>query len=250
MSARPSSTPLYAEMELALAAEVAEGVLPTGAQLPPENRLSERFGVSRTTVRKAIENLVARRLVEIRRGRGTFVTEPRITQDLTELTGFVEDMQTLGLEPSARLLDQRMLPADATVAGRLALPIGSLVMRFQRVRLADGRPISFDETYLPREIGEKIATHNLDDEPIFALLEQRYQMPLTEAEYRMEAAVASPTVAEALQAVEGAPVFLIERTSYTNDHRPIDFERLYYRGDKISFVTRLARKPAVSPAKA
>src|SRR6201996_9417184 len=109
----------------------------------------ERFKVSRTTVRKAIQNLIERGLVEIRRGKGTFVTRPKITQELTQLTGFVEDMQALGREPTARVLDRRMVTADAAVAKQLELSEGDDVVRIQRVRMADGVPLSFDETYLP-----------------------------------------------------------------------------------------------------
>ncbi|MBD7989707.1 MULTISPECIES: GntR family transcriptional regulator [Ochrobactrum] len=243
MSSEYDRSPLYAKLEAALTSDILTGVLPLGAQLPPEDRLIERFNVSRTTVRKAIENLVARGLVEIRRGKGTFVAPPKITQELTELTGFVEDMQALGRSPTAKLLDKRLVPADADVARQLAVPPGSLVMRIQRVRLADGVTMSFDETYLPREIGEKVITHDLDAEPIFSLLEDKYALPLTEAEYRLEAVTATPDVAHALAVDCDSAVFLIERTSYTEGHRPIDYERLHYRGDLIRFVTRLARRP-------
>lgn len=235
--------PLYAKVEAALAADISAGILPPDSQLPPEEGLIERFGVSRTTVRKAIENLVTRGLVEIRRGKGTFVAQPKVTQELTELTGFVEDMQALGRTPTARLLDKQVVPADADVARQLAVPLGSLVMRIQRVRLADGIAMSFDETYLPREIGEKVVTHDLDAEPIFSLLEDKYDLPLTEAEYRLEAVTATPEVARALVIDPGDAVFLIERTSYSTDHRPVDYEKLHYRGDQIRFVTRLARRP-------
>ncbi len=238
----PDHRPLYAKIEAALATDISDGILPPGSQLPPEDRLIERFSASRTTVRKAIENLVLRGQVEIRRGKGTFVTQPRISQELTELTGFVEDMQALGRTPTARLLDKQIVPADAAVARQLAVPPGSLVMRIQRVRLADGVAMSFDETYLPREIGEKIVTHDLDAEPIFSLLEGKYDLPLTEAEYRLEAVTATPGVAQALAIDSGSAVFLIERTSYTEGHRPIDYEKLHYRGDLISFVTRLVRR--------
>ena len=117
------------------------------------------------------------------------------------------------------------------------------VVRIQRVRLADGEPVSFDETYLPREIGEKVVTNDLEVEPIFSLLEQKYDIPLVEAEYRLEAVSAEPLVAEALGVDTGSPLFLIERTSYCAGSRPIDYEKLYYRGDMIRFVTRLARRP-------
>jgi GntR family transcriptional regulator len=128
--------------------------------LPPEDGLIERFKVSRTTVRKAIQNLVERGLVEVRRGKGTFVTQPNITQELTELTGFVEDMQALGRPPTARLPDKGIVAADEAVAHHLALAPGTLVVRLQRVRLADGVAMSFDETYLLRNLGEKVAEND------------------------------------------------------------------------------------------
>ncbi len=237
--------PLYARVETALAAEIAAGSLPPGSQLPPEDRLVERFAVSRTTVRKAVEHLVARGLVEIRRGKGTFVTEPKLTQALTGLSGFVEDMVALGRHPTARLLDKRPVPAGETVARQLGVPQGTQVYRIERVRLADGVAMSFDETYLPLDIGEKVASNDLEAEPIFDLLELRYDLPLVEAQYQLEAVTADERVAGALGVEPGSPIFLIERTSYTAGQRPVDYEKLYYRGDLIRFSTRLSRLPRI-----
>jgi GntR family transcriptional regulator len=237
-----SSAPLYARVEDVLASDIAEGTLSPGIRLPAEQSLIERFAVSRTTIRQAIQNLIRRGLIEIRRGTGTFVAQPKISQELTELTGFVEDMQALGRQASARLLDQQVVPANESVARQLALAVGTLVVRIQRVRLADKIPLSFDETYLPREIGEKIVENDLEAEPIFSLLEQKYNTPLVEAEYRLEAVSADAAVARALGISIGSPVFLIERTSYSTGQRPIDHEKLYYRGDQIRFVTRLSRR--------
>ena len=244
-----SRSPLYERVESVLAGDIADGSLPPGTQLPSEDGLVDRFKVSRTTVRKAIQNLVENGLVEVRRGKGTFVTQPTITQELTELTeltGFVEDMQAAGRTPTARLLDKRIVAADEAVARHLALPPGALVVRLQRVRLADGVAMSFDETYLPRDLGERVAENDLEAEPVFALLENRYDTPLVEAEYQLEAAAADPVVAQALQVPARSPIFLIERTSYTTGNRPIDYERLHYRGDLIRFVTRLVRHARAS----
>lgn len=235
--------PLYARVEAALAAEIAAGILPAGSQLPTEDRLTERFTVSRTTVRKAVENLVARGLVEIRRGKGTFVTEPKLTQALTSLSGFVEDMTELGRHATARLLDKRPVPATEDVARQLDVARGALVYRIERVRLADGVAMSFDETYLPLDIGEKVASNDLEAEPIFDLLELRYDLPLIEAQYQLEAVTADERVARALGVEPGSPIFLIERTSYSEGQRPVDYEKLYYRGDLIRFTTRLSRLP-------
>jgi GntR family transcriptional regulator len=135
-------------------------------------------GTDLGSVPGAIQSLVQRGLVEIRRGTGTFVTHPKITQELTELTGFVEDMQTLGRNATAKLLDQQAVAANEIVARQLALPQGSPVVRIQRVRLADAVPLSFDETYLPRELGRKIMADNLEAEPICSLLERKHNTPL------------------------------------------------------------------------
>src|SRR5882757_5364183 len=234
--------PLYAQVESILAASIADGTFPPGSRLPNEEELVERYNVSRTTIRQTIQNLVRRGLIEIRRGKGTFVLQPKITQELTELSGFVEDMRSLGREASARVLDKQLVPASESVARQLAIAAGTLVIRIQRVRLADNAPLSFDETWLPREIGERVIENDLETEPIFSLLEQKYDTPLVEAEYRLEAISADATVAGALGIGEGSPIFLIERTSYTTGHTPIDYEKLYYRGDQIRFVTRLARR--------
>src|SRR6266404_4950580 len=120
-----SSLPLYVHVESVLAGDIADGSLPPETQLPSEDGLIERFKVSRTTVRKAIQNLVERELVEVRRGKGTFVAQPKITQELTELTGFVEDMQALGRTPTARLLGKCVIAADEADAHHLALAPGT-----------------------------------------------------------------------------------------------------------------------------
>src|SRR5262249_36275816 len=186
---------LYLRVETILASEIADGDLRVGDQLPTEDSLISRFGVSRITVRRAIQNLVSRGLVEIRRGKGTFVAAPKIAQELTELSGFVEDMHALGRKPTARVISKEIVTADATVARQLGLTKGERVIRIRRVRLADGIPLSFDETFLPLEIGKKIITNNLKVEPIFSLLERKYDVPLIEAEYKLDAVPAEREVA-------------------------------------------------------
>jgi GntR family transcriptional regulator len=235
-----SHVPLHAQVEEALLRDM-ETVSP-GSRLPSEDQLVAQYQVSRTTIRTAIQSLLARGLVEIRRGKGTFATQPTFTQELTELTGFVEDMQAIGREPSAVVLDRRLVAASETVARQLSMQRGAAVARIQRVRLADGIPLSFDETYLPQVLGEKIMAEDLQNQPIFSLLERKYATPLFEAEYRLAAVASHGTVARALGIEAGSPIFLIERTTFSSARRPVDYERLYYRGDHIRFVTRLRRR--------
>ncbi|WP_168791168.1 GntR family transcriptional regulator [Paraburkholderia aromaticivorans] len=239
---RSNQLPLYAQVEATLAARIADGTYPPGTQLPNEASLLATFNISRTTLQKTVQNLIARDLIEIRRGKGTFVTQPRLTRPLTELSGFVEDMRAHGRHPTARLVGKQIEQASEAVAGKLSLEPGTPVVHIRRVRLADGTPLSLDETWLPQDIGEKIMEDDLEAEPIFTLLEQKYGMPLIEAEYRLEAIAADKTIARALDIAPGSPIFLIERTSYGDGNRPVDYEKLYYRGDQIQFVTRLARR--------
>jgi GntR family transcriptional regulator len=241
----PAST-LYAKVEEAIATEIAAGEYGAGAQLPTEDALLERFQVSRITVRRAIQNLVSRGLLEVRRGRGTFILPPRIEAELTRLTGFVEDMNAAGRKATARLVNRKVISAPARAAKRLQLTKGTKVMLIERVRLADGIPVSFDQTFLPLDIGRQIVRNDLTVQPIFTLLEERYAVPLIEADYELEAVTADKSLAEALQIRVGAPIFQIERTSMSTGNRPVDYEVLSYRGDLVRFVTKLHRRPGAA----
>lgn len=239
--------PLYVQVEDALAARV-EGGLHPGDRIGTEDDLIREFGVSRITVRRAVQNLAARGVVVTKPGRGTFVAAPRIRQPLTELSGFVEDMEAHGLEATARVLTVRDISAPQEVRAALDLPLGSVVTFIERVRLANGHPVSFDRTYLIPELGHLVAQDDLENEPIFTLLEQRHSTPLIEASYALQAVAADADVAEALEMSVGSPVFRIERTTYTQGQRPVDYEVLHYRGEAITFTTRLLRNPQSAEA--
>ena len=241
----PAST-LYAEIEETIATEIAQGEYRPGDQLPTEDALLQRFQVSRITVRRAIQNLVGRGLLEIRRGLGTFVLSPRIEAEITKLTGFVEDMNAAGRKASARVVSHGVVPASTRVAERLQLTKGTKVMQIKRVRLANDMPISFDETYLPLPLGKQIVHNDLRLHPIFTLLDEEFGVPLVEADYELEAVIATRAVADALQVKVGSPIFQIERTSMTTGNKPVDYEVLSYRGDLVRFVTTLLRHPGNS----
>jgi GntR family transcriptional regulator len=235
------TVPRDAAVERVLAGEIQDGTLAQGDRLPTEEQLERRFGVSRITVRRAVQNLATRGLVEVRWGRGTFVAAPRITQPLTSLTGFVEDMAAIGRRSSARVVTVETVPADPATAVALGLDPGTLVTHIERVRLADERPISLDDTYLPTDLGARVAEADLVNRPVFELLEQDLGVPLGEAVYRLRAEVADAHTAAELGIVPGAPVFRIDRTSASTTGRPVDHETLRYRGDAITFETRLPR---------
>jgi GntR family transcriptional regulator len=155
-------------------------------------------------------------------------------------------MNAAGRKATARVVSQSVIAASARVAERLQLAKGTKVMQIKRVRLAGGIPISFDETYLPLPLGEQIARNDLRLHPIFTLLEEEHGVPLVEADYELEAVIATKAVADALQVSVGSPIFRIERTSMTTGNQPVDYEVLSYRGDLVRFVTKLLRHPGSS----
>lgn len=235
-----SDAPLYAQVEQALVTRLGVDLHP-GDRLPTEDELIDEFDVSRITIRRAIQNLAARNVIVTKRGQGSFVTTPSFKQPLNALTGFVEDMDVHGLPSHARVVKIEEITAPPDARAALELPLGAQVTHIERIRLAAGHPVSFDDTYLPIDLGRLIAQDDLENEQIFTLLEDRHNTPLREAAYALQASTADAEIAEALQIAEGSAVFRIERTSFTTGQRPVDYEVLHYRGDAITFTTRLPR---------
>ncbi len=237
-----SPVPLYYQILEIIRDEIANFSLPPGERLPSETELIERFNVSRATVRKALDVLAAEGAVYRIQGKGTFVSDKRIGQELTALTGFVEDMLELGFSPSSQLLKAVQVTASSVVAKQLNLSPGDVVTYIERLRLANNVPLSFDTTWLPNDIGQKIISNDLNRYPIYSLLEDKYNIILEEADYKVDASIAKGEIASLLQIQTGDPIFVITRVAYTTEKIPIDYEKLYYRADRISFSMHFDRK--------
>jgi GntR family transcriptional regulator len=239
---RRSAVPLYQQLFQILRDEIVSGRLRADERVATEFELMRRFAVSRTTVRQTIARLRKEGLIAVHRGKGTFVGQGRIEPELSALTGFVEDMQALGLTASAKVLGVEDVKAPDHVADSLGLSAGDLITLVTRIRLAEAVPVSFEYSYLPLEFGQKVAAENLEVSPIFSLFEDKYGITLGEALYRIEAARASRVVAEALELERGAPVLAMERTTYSTSGQPVNFEQMFYRGDRLRFSMRLQRR--------
>jgi len=239
---RLSAVPLYQQLFEILREEIVSGHLKADQRVATEFELMKRFAVSRTTVRQTIARLRKEGLIAVHRGKGTFVGRGKIEPELSALTGFVEDMQALGLTASAKVLGVENVKAGERVAESLAVPRGELVTKVTRIRLADAVPVSFEYSHLPLELGLRVAQENLEVSPIFSLFEDKYGIALGEALYRIEAVRASRVVAGALEIERGAPVLAIERTTHSATGQPVDFEQMFYRGDRIRYSMRLQRR--------
>ena len=235
--------PLHAQIYDALLDEIKSGHLMPGDRTPTESVLVDRFSVSRTTVRRALQDLANAGMLDRQPGRGTFVAVPRFEQRLRRLTGFVEDAIDAGFEAQADVLSIEQVTACRRVAEQLRLSLGVEAMRFERIRLANFQPISFDVTFFSSELGARIAQEDLVVRPFYSILEATYDMLLGHADYMIEASAADNVTARHLDIDVGSPVLRIERTTYLKDDgAPVMFEYLHYRSDRMRYRLRLDRQ--------
>jgi len=239
-----SGIPLHEQISSFLRTKIESGALEPHAQLPSEHELCAQFGVSRVTVRRALQTLEADGAVYRRQGLGSFVCERRVPQGLVRMTDFAEDMRRAGMEATSRILHQENEPCPPTVAEHLGVAPGSSVLRLDRLRLGDGVPFALDRTWLPPYYAQLLVGHDLTGDTLYQVLEKEYGISALSARLRISAAVADRDSAEPLGIEVGAPLLQIERTSRTLGEKAIYFQRRFYRSDRIAYELEVARDPA------
>jgi GntR family transcriptional regulator len=242
----PGPMPLYHQIKQILRSAIERGLYRPGDRLPTEQELMQTYGVSRITVRQALNELEDEGLVVRRHGKGTYVAEQRVEQNLIRLTDFVEDMELAGLEPASRLLAFRRSEAGPEVAEALGLAEGEEVVQVERLRLANGRPIAYDVTWLPCRFGLLLSEGELSRETIYHILESRYGILIEAGTFFISAANATPEQARLLEVPIGAALLLIRRLSCTGGDVPVYLQDRYYRPDRVSYRLSLQRRPAGS----
>lgn len=238
-----ATLPLYSHIREALRARILDGTYKAHDRLPSESELTQSFKASRITVRQALSDLQKEGLIFKIHGKGAFVSKPKAFQELGRLQGFAEAMQAHGYETYNRLISLRHLRPDKSVAAQLGCGLRTMVTELRRVRFLNREPISLDVSYLPREIGQRLAKEDLATRDIFLILENDYGLALGNAELKIEATTADEPLAQLLGIEDGSPILRIERLTRTLDGGPLDFEYLYYRGDAFQYRLRVERVP-------
>lgn len=241
MSSYALDVPRHALIRQELLGEINSGRWRPGHQIPTEPALIARYKVSRTTVRRALRDLETMGLIERQPGRGSFVREPQLAPRLDRLTGFVEDMESLGLTASAKVVTIERVLANAEIAEQLQIGVGDPTVHIERVRLGNGQPISFDDSHFAEDLGSRIAQEDLEVEPFYSILEDKYGIGLSGADYVVQASAADARLADLLDIPPAAPVLQLDRTSFDTDRHPILFEHLHYRGDRMRYRLALDR---------
>lgn len=227
--------------------QVLHGLVPDGA-LPSEGDLAVDFGVSRNTVREALDLLRDEGLVDRIPGVGTRVARGKYLHGLDHLRGLAETLSGTGrVRNEVRV--SGLVPAPGPVARRLALQPGEPVVYLERRRLADDVPLSLDLTYVVRDLGEHLLGEDLVERDVFALLESISGRSLGEAELTLESVAADAHSAAILEVAPRSPLLMLERLTHLDDGRPVDLEFIRFRGDRITMrgtVRRASTKEATA----
>lgn len=236
---REAPDPLYIQLKDSLVADIRAGHYRAHQRLPSERELSERFQVSRMTARQALLQLARDGAIYTRVGKGTFVAEPKIDQQLRALTGFTADVQARGGRPGSRVLEARVIPAPPEIAAALRLAPEAEVIKLARVRLADGLPLAIETAYLPFALCPNLLQHDFATASLYRVLEDEYGLQLVGAEQTIEASLAEPRELELLALIPPAAVLRIQRLTFTGDGVPVEFVQSTYRGDRYKFRSAL-----------
>jgi GntR family transcriptional regulator len=214
------------------------GALEPGSVVPTERELALRMETSRTTVRQALSELVVEGRLVRRQGSGTYVAEPKITWPLY-LASFTEQVKASGFAPSAEVLAAQRAPASAELAQRLGVDPRAPVYRFDRRRLADGWPIAVETSWLPARrfpgLTRLIRVHG----SLHEILATQYETRLVTVEESIETAPATPREAGPLQVDIGTPMLVVSRQNFDVEGAVVEFGRTWFRGDRVTLVTRL-----------
>ena len=229
--------PRYIQLRKRLSDGVDTDVLAPGDPIPPEREIAAITGLSRVTVRKAIQSLVSDGVIVQKQGHGSFVASdtPQIEQSLSRLTSFSEDMSRRGLNSTSLWLERGLFMPSPDEVLALALSPDASVSRIARLRTADDKPMAIERASLPTHI---LPNPLLVETSLYDLLDASGFRPVR-ALQKISAINLNTADAQLLDVEEGEAGLRIERTSYLSDGQVVEFTQSIYRGDAYNFVAEL-----------
>ena len=233
---RRSPVPLYYQVAQQIEQAIQDGTLSPGERIDTEVEISERYGLSRPTVRQAIAELVNKGLLVRRRGVGTQVVHAKVNRP-DALTSLHDDLLKAGRSPSTRVLTFEVEPVDATVSQALDLPHKARVQHFERLRFDDGSPLAIMRNWIPPEVIE-LDAQDLAERGLYEIMRSA-GINVRIAHQRISACAATPPEARLLGVRSGSPLLTLERTAFDDAGRAVEYARSSYRADAYSFETTL-----------
>jgi GntR family transcriptional regulator len=223
--------------------------LSVGDAIPSERQLSADMGVSRLTVRAALDELVREGYLVRRRGAGTFVNAPKVAKASGATNSFTEDMRERGLTPGSRTLELRTVPAGARLGRLLHVSPSEPIVCAKRLRLANGEPMAVEHLHAPASLLPGLEGRDLDDSSFYDLLRGRYGVTIAGGTQTVEPTVTNEEESGILGVPLHSPALLFERVMRSVDGDVVEFTTSIYRGDRYRLVSELgadARPPQLA----
>jgi GntR family transcriptional regulator len=214
--------------------------LGVGEAIPSERQLSGELGVSRLTVRAALDDLVREGFLQRRHGAGTFVSEPKIAQELT-MTSFTEDMHRRGMVPSSKTLELKGVTAGARLGRLLHVSPSEKIVVVTRLRYADRETMAIETLHVAESLVPGLTAKDLEEHSFYELLEERFGVVVVGGNQAIEPTVTNEEESAALGVPLHSPAFLFERTTRAADGTIVEYVRSIYRGDRYRLVSDLTR---------
>jgi GntR family transcriptional regulator len=217
--------------------------LGVGEAIPSERQLSADLGVSRLTLRSALDELSREGFLVRRRGSGTFVSEPKIAQELT-MTSFTEDMRRRGMEPGSRTLSLEVVPAGARLGRFLHVSPSEPIVLAKRLRMADRETMAIETLHVREALVPGLSARDLEGKSFYELLSERYGIVIAGGAQTIEPTVTTEEESDALGVPLHSPAFLFERVTHSETSEIVEFVHSIYRGDRYRLVTDLTAVPS------
>jgi GntR family transcriptional regulator len=217
--------------------ELIEALVP-GDAIPSERQLSGDLGVSRLTVRAALDDLVREGYLVRRRGAGTFVNEPKVAKGLA-ISSFSDEMRERGMRPASRTLELRVVPAGARLGRILHVSPSESVVTVKRLRLADGEPMAIELLNTRQSLVPGLTATDLEENSFYDLLASRYGIEIVGGTQTVEPTVTNEEESEALGVPLHSPALLFERVTRSAAGDVLEFTSSTYRGDRYRLVSEL-----------
>lgn len=226
--------PAYISVHNSLKEAINSGEFPANSFLPPEYDLEKHYGVSRTTIRRAVEMLAQANYVEVTQGRGTMVLDQSDKQNVSMLSSIYKTLKNNGLSIRPRSIHADIIPADAKISSALNISERNEVLRIQRIQLADDIPIAIITNYLNPVLVPDFDTTFENINSLYEFLEERYDLRIDSTHDIISAKAADFTEAELLQVKCGDPLITFDRYTFSNGE-PLTYDKNIIRADKFQY---------------
>lgn len=233
---RESQTPLHKQLRQILLGKIQQGDWKKGQVIPREYDLMAQFGLSRFTVRRALEDLTQAGYLIRTKKLGTVVSEPKVEQDLAHFYSFARDLSNKGLNPTSRVLKLEKIIPDEITAQLLGVEQAhKWVYHLERLRMVENGPLVLENSYLSLNSYVKLESYDWHLAPLYEVLEKEYNLQVLRAEEFLEPINLEESEAEILEVAPGAAAFRVERHTYNQENRIFERRISLIRGDRYRF---------------